>query len=87
MISKRGFTDTVYLANFICVNVIVGFIIFLTAFSGKFGITDMSALSSVPPYAYAELGIHSAVVAWKNKCENIRKMRKADENTDYLQYL
>lgn len=71
---KRGFTDRIYLANFIAVQIVVASIVILTALSGKLEITDMSALAAVPAYCYAELGIHSAFICWKNKAENIKKM-------------
>lgn len=70
----RGFTDRLYLANFVAVQIVVISIIILTALSGKLGITDMSALASVPAFAYAELGIHSGFICWKNKAENIKRL-------------
>ena len=73
--SKRGFTDKVYLANFVCVHIIVLLIVILTAFSGRLGITDMSALAALPACAYGELAIHSAVVARKNEKENVEKIK------------
>lgn len=76
--NRRGFTDKIYLCNFIAVNIIVAAIIILTAASGKLGITDMTALASVPACAYAELAIHSAVVAKKNERENLQKLKNAE---------
>lgn len=78
MMKKRGFTDKVYLANFIAVQVVVLAVILLTMFSGKLGITDMSALASLPVCCYGELAIHSAVVAQKNARENVAKIKKEE---------
>jgi hypothetical protein len=70
---KRGFNDSLYVINFICVwvFVIAGFI--LTIFSGKLGIMDLSIISTAVPCAFGELGIHTGFIVWKAKVENCRK--------------
>lgn len=73
MYRKRGFTDRLYILNFISVHVINFFIILLTALSGVINITDMSALAAIPAFSYAELGIHTGFIIWKAKAENINK--------------
>lgn len=70
-----------YYYNFVAVHAIVAAVIILTALSGILGITDMSALSTIPPCAYAELGIHTGFIVWKAKTENCRK------NKDYSRLL
>lgn len=62
-----------YYYNFVAVHAIVAAAVLLTALSGILGITDMSALSAIPPCAYAELGIHTGFIIWKAKTENCRK--------------
>lgn len=62
-----------YYYNFVAVHAIVAAVVILTALSGLLGITDMSALSTIPPCAYAELGIHTGFIIWKAKTENCRK--------------
>lgn len=76
LMKKRGFTDKLYYLNFLMVHIIVCAVVILTALSGAIGITDMSALSTVPPCAYAELGIHTGFIIWKAKCENLNKHGK-----------
>lgn len=70
---RRGFTDKLYYYNFVAVHTIVAAVVLLTAFSGILGITDMSALSTIPPCAYGELAVHTGFVIWKAKTENCRK--------------
>lgn len=70
---KRGFTDTLYVLNFISVHIINLSIIILTAVSGILNITDMSALAVIPAFSYAELGIHTGFIIWKAKAENMSK--------------
>lgn len=77
LLFRRGFTDRLYYYNFLAVHLIVAAVVLLTALSGILGITDMSALSTVPPCAYAELAVHTGFIVWKAKTENCRK------NKDY----
>lgn len=52
-------------------------ILVITALSGVLNLTDLSPLSNIPQWAYAELGIHTGFIVWKAKTENCRK------NKDY----
>lgn len=81
MLKNRGFTDKLYVINFISVLLIVISVIILTALSGFIGITDMSALSVIPPAAYTELGIHTGFIVWKAKSENMKKFGQTDNIT------
>lgn len=76
---ERGFTDRLYIVNFIAVHIIVVAVVILTALSGILNITDMSALTVIPPAAYAELGIHTGYIIWKAKAENMIKFNKQDD--------
>lgn len=78
---SRGFTDRLYLANFIITWVFVIACYLLTACSGKLGITDLSPLSTAIGAAFTELGIHTAFVVWKAKVENCRKHK---EDTSWI---
>lgn len=78
---SRGFTDQMYILNFISVHVINISVIILTAFSGEWGITDMSALAAIPAFSYGELAIHSGYIVWKAKTENINKFGNKDNIT------
>lgn len=73
---KRGFTDRLYLTNFIITWVFVILCFIATLFSGFLGITDLSVLSSAITCAFAELGIHTGFVVWKAKVENALKHQK-----------
>ena len=48
-------------------------ILAITALGGVLGLSDLSPLSSIPQWAYTELGIHTAFIVWKAKAENSRK--------------
>lgn len=74
---KRGFTDRLYLTNFIVTWVFVALCFVATLFSGKLAITDLSVLSSAVTCAFGELAIHTGFIVWKAKVENIDK-HKAD---------
>lgn len=74
---KRGFTDRLYLTNFIITWVFVALCFVATLFSGKLAITDLSVLSSAVTCAFGELAIHTGFIVWKAKVENIEK-HKAD---------
>lgn len=78
---RRGFTDRLYVLNFTAVQIVVVMVVILTALSGVIGITDMSALSTIPPCAYTELGIHTAFIIWKSKNENMRKFNGVNRLT------
>lgn len=72
-LKSRGFTDRLYVINFIAVHIIVASVVILTALSGTLNITDMTALAAIPPCSYAELGVHTGFVIWKAKAENMNK--------------
>lgn len=72
-IKRRGFTDRLYVINFIFTWIFVLACFILTIFSGKLEITDMSVLSAAIPCAFGELGIHTGFVVWKAKVENVEK--------------
>jgi len=74
---KRGFSDRLYLTNFIITWIFVGLCFLATLFSGFLGITDLSVLSTATSCAFAELGIHTGFIVWKAKVENVEK-HKAD---------
>jgi len=74
---KRGFSDRLYLTNFIFTWVFVALCYIATLFSGILGITDVSVLGVSVSCAFAELGIHTGFIVWKAKVENIEK-HKAD---------
>ncbi len=70
---KRGFTDRLYLTNFIITWIFVALCFIATLFSGILNVTDLSVLSSAITCAFAELGIHTGFVIWKAKVENVEK--------------
>lgn len=70
---KRGFTDRLYLTNFVITWIFVALCFVATLFSGILGITDISALSTAISCAFAELGIHTGFIVWKAKVENCEK--------------
>lgn len=73
---SRGFTDRLYLTNFIITWIFVLSCFVLTACSGILGIMDLSPLSTAIASAFTELGIHTAFVVWKAKVENCRKHKE-----------
>lgn len=74
---SRGFTDLMWMANFVSVSVISVVVIILTALSGKLAITDMSALGIVAGAAFAELSAVSAFTIRKNDHENCEKIKQS----------
>lgn len=70
---KRGFSDRLYLTNFIITWIFVALCFIATLFSGILGITDLSVLSAAIPCAFGELAIHTGFIVWKAKVENIEK--------------
>ncbi len=73
---KRGFTDRLYLTNFIITWVFVLMCYIATLFSGILNVTDLSTLSAGITCAFSELAIHTAFIIWKAKVENIEKHKK-----------
>lgn len=72
---RRGFSERLYLLNFLFVWVYMISIFWLTVKSGSLGIMDLSAYASGVPYAFGELGIHTGFIVWKAKVENCRKYK------------
>lgn len=72
---RRGFTDRLYFYNFCAVHIIVAAILIITALGGILRLADLSPLSSIPQWAYSELGIHTGFIIWKAKTENCRKYK------------
>lgn len=86
LIKKRGFTDKLYFYNFCAVHIIMAAILIITALGGVLNLTDLSPLSSIPQWAYTELGIHTGFIIWKAKNENSRKYRfGTNEKTKEIQ--
>lgn len=77
-IKSRGFTDRLYIINFVITWIFVWACFILTLFSGLLCINDLSAISSAITCAFAELGVHTAFIVWKAKVENCRKYKKED---------
>lgn len=73
---KRGFTDRLYLINFVFTWIFVALCFIATLISGVLGITDLSVLSSAITCAFGELAIHTGFIVWKAKVENINKHNK-----------
>jgi len=78
---KRGFTDRLYLTNFVITWVFVALCYIATLFSGILGITDLSALDSAITCSFSQLALHTGFVVWKAKMENIAKNKKIDKET------
>lgn len=72
---KRGFSEKLYLLNFLFVWLYMISIFWLTLESGNLGIIEISSYASGIPYAFAELGIHTGFIVWKAKVENCRKYK------------
>lgn len=75
MYKSRGFSDRLYVLNFITVWGFVIICVLLTVFSGILQITDLSIVGTGIPAAFAELGLHTGFIVWKAKTENIRKWK------------
>lgn len=77
-ISKRGFTDRLYLINLVLTWVYTILCVILTCFGSKIGIEDYSFVSVVAGLVWGELSIHTGFIIWKAKCENINKYGNND---------
>lgn len=73
LVKRRGFTDRLYFYNFCAVHTLMAAILTITALGGVLGLTDLSPLSTIPQWAYTELGIHTGFIVWKARAENSRK--------------
>lgn len=70
---KRGFTDRLYLTNFIITWIFVMLCFIATMLSGKLGITDLTVLSTAITCSFGELAIHTGFVIHKARIENALK--------------
>lgn len=77
----RGFTDRLYLINFILVNIVVLASFILTAVSGSLNIMDLSPINTMIGCAYGELALHTGLIVWKAKAENLNKHGNNDQIT------
>ena len=82
---KSEFGKTMYLFNVIFVSYVVTISFILISLSGKLGITDLSAISTIVMSAFAELGIHTGFIVWKAKVENCRKYPNVNQTDISLQ--
>lgn len=83
--NKRGFTERLYMLNFVCVWLYMISILILTTRSGHLGIDDLGSYASGIPYAFAQLGVHSSLIVWKAKVENCRKYKDVNALNDILE--
>lgn len=70
---KRGFTDKLYFTNLIFAWVYTATCVVLSCFGQTIGIDNYDFVSSVIPYVWGELGVHTGFIIWKAKSENISK--------------
>lgn len=70
---KRGFTDKLYFCNLIFTWTYTLLCLILTITGPRIGIEDYSFISIVCPLIWAELGVHTALIIWKAKVENLNK--------------
>ena len=76
---SRGFTDRLYMLNFIMVWLFVWACFIATLFSGLLGVTDLSPLNTSIGCAFAELGLNTGFIIHKAKIENLSKHGKLDD--------
>lgn len=77
-VKSRGFTDRLYMVNFIMVWLFVWACFIATLFSGKLCVTDLSVLNTSIGCAFAELGLHTGFIIHKAKIENLAKHKALD---------
>lgn len=70
---KRGFTDKLYFCNLIFTWIYTLLCLILTIIGPRIGIEDYSFISIVCPLIWAEMGVHTALIVWKAKVENLNK--------------
>ena len=75
---SRGFTDRLYMVNFVMVWLFVWSCFVVCLFSGYMNVTDLSPLTTAISCAFAELGIHTGFIIHKAKVENLSKHKKLD---------
>lgn len=74
-LKSRGFSDRLYFLNLTLSWLFVITCIVLTVLSDSLQINDLSIISYGLPAVFAELGIHTGLIVWKAKHENINKHR------------
>ena len=74
---KMEFCKKIYLYNltFVLFTTIMGFICVIN--SGRWGITDLSPISTIISVAFVELGVHTAGYQLKAKSENVIKISQS----------
>lgn len=70
---KRGFTDRMYICNFKFVVLIVLLSFLLIFLKGIFPDIDVSILPPIDIAVIGELSLHTGLIVWKAKAENINK--------------
>lgn len=70
---KTEFTKRMYLFNVWFVTIIVALCFILMFLSAAVEHIDTAPIAYIIPSAFGELGLHTAFVIWKAKCENIHK--------------
>ena len=75
LLFKRGFSNKLYFYNFRAVWVFTGACYLLNALSGVLGVSELAVISYGIPAAFAELGLHTGFIVWKEKVDNCRKNR------------
>ncbi len=78
---SRGFTEKLYIVNFIMVWLFVWGCFVASLFSAKLGVTDLSAMDTAISCGFGELAIWSGFLVWKNKSENMSKFGAKDNIT------
>lgn len=73
---NQGFSSLLYFFNFRITWLFVIACTLITIFSSKLGITDTTVLNTCVGCAFAELGLHTGLIIWKTKAENVVRMSK-----------
>jgi len=72
----RGYTDRLYVLNFLCVMMITAASLVILFFNVIRDGGDMSGVSTLLTVAWAELGTHTGFIIWKAERENMKKFNK-----------
>lgn len=83
-IKSRGFTDRLYFLNLILTWIFVWACFIVVILSSIFNISDMTVLSTAISCAFGELAVHTSLIVWKAKAENINKHKGLKEDIEYL---
>ena len=71
MFKGRGWTEKSYVINLIIAILLVQEMLILSCI---FPTSDIASIATVTiPAIFAEVGVYSGFIVWKNKCENIQK--------------